>query len=407
MTTGSTPQRAAADHAPAARAFRTKHGRIFRWLRTYVCVLALLVAVRALLPFGLRAYVNRVLDATESYEGSIGDVDVDLWRGAYDVEGIVLVKPGSDADEPFLRVQRLDVEVEWPALLRGRVVAEATLHHPVVTFLSARSEEGSQTGEEPSWIERLDALLPFGLERFVIRDGEVRYVAETTDPPVDLYMTDVYLEALNLANVRGKDEEEVLIAQVEAAGRPFGTGEFEARLRMDPLAEPARFELDASLAKVRLIDLNDFLRAYGSVDAEGGTFEMYSELAASDGTVEGYVKTLFEDVQLLSFREIDGPEDALEAFWEGLLAVGSELFENQPRDRLATRVPLRGRIADVRTEPLTVLGNLLRNAFIAALRPAIDESIELEDLEIVVPEAGARGRPMVDGADADERRVDG
>jgi hypothetical protein len=198
----------------------------------------------------------------------------------------------------------------------------------------------------------------------------------------------------------------VLLAQVEAAGRPFGTGEFEARLRLDPLADPARFELDASLARIQLIELNDFLRAYGSVDAESGTFEMYSEFAASDGYVEGYVKTLFEEVQLLSFREIDGPEDALEAFWEGLLAIGSELFENQPRDRLATRVPLRGRLDDVRTAPLAVLGNLLRNAFVAALRPAIDESIELKDLEIVVPEAGAKGRDAPDG-DEDDGKVDG
>jgi hypothetical protein len=406
VTTGTTLHDGENDAAPRPRAIRTKHGRIFRWARTYACVLALVVGVRALLPIVLRAYVNRVLDGTEGYVGRIGDVDIDLWRGAYDVERIELVKPGSDADDPFLRVQRLDVEVEWPALLRGSVVAEATLHHPIVTFVSARSGEDSQTGEESSWAERLDALLPFRLERFVIRDGEVRFVAETTEPPVDLYMTDFYLEALNLSNIRDKETDEVLLAQVEAAGRPFGTGEFEARLRLDPLADPARFELDASLARIQLIDLNDFLRAYGSVDAESGTFEMYSEFAASDGYVEGYVKTLFEEVQLLSFREIDGPEDALEAFWEGLLAIGSELFENQPRDRLATRVPLRGRLDDVRTAPLAVLGNLLRNAFVAALRPAIDESIELKDLEIVVPEAGAKGRDAPDG-DEDDGKVDG
>jgi hypothetical protein len=134
---------------------------------------------------------------------------------------------------------------------------------------------------------------------------------------------------------------------------------------------------------VRLADLNDFLQAYGKVDAERGTFEMYTEFAASDGEVEGYVKTLFEDVQLLSLDEIDGPGDAMEAFWEGLVELGAQLFKNQPRDRLAAYIPLRGRTDDVNADLITTVGSLLRNAFVVALRPAIEESIELEDLEVV------------------------
>jgi hypothetical protein len=363
-----------------ARKTRSRRAQFLRW---FALVFAALLGVRMLLPIGLRAYVNRVLDGMPGYEGRIGKLDLNLWRGAYEIEELALLRSGGAHPEPFLEVQRLDLSLTWAGLAHGKLVGEAVLHHPVVSFVAGETQAESQTGEGPSWASRLDALFPFRIERFVLRDGEVRFKSEKTDPPVDLYVDDLYLEAHNLTNVRGKGAGGLLPAEVEAAGRPFGTGELEARLRFDPLAERPRFELDAAVRAVRLADLNDFLQAYGKVDAERGTFEMYTEFAASDGEVEGYVKTLFEDVQLLSLDEIDGPGDAMEAFWEGLVELGAQLFKNQPRDRLAAYIPLRGRTDDVNADLITTVGSLLRNAFVVALRPAIEESIEIEDLEVV------------------------
>jgi hypothetical protein len=134
-------------------------------------------------------------------------------------------------------VQRLDLSLTWAGCAHGKLVGEAVLHHPVVSFVAGETQAESQTGEGPSWASRLDALFPFRIERFVLRDGEVRFKSEKTDPPVDLYVDDLYLEAHNLTNVRGKGAGGLLPAEVEAAGRPFGTGELEARLRFDPLAE--------------------------------------------------------------------------------------------------------------------------------------------------------------------------
>lgn len=367
---------------------RRRRRRRWRFLRLFAIVFAALLLVRALLPIGVRAYVNRVLARAENYQGDIGDLDLNLWRGAYEIEQPRFFKIVGGKPEPLLEMKRLDLSVQWGALLHGRIVAEATLHHPIANFVLAASKVEQQTGEEASWGKRLEELVPFHINRLVVRDGEVRMRAENTDPPVDAYMTDVYVEALNIANVRdeppGEDgQREALPAEVEAAGRPFGTGEFELRLRFDPLADPLRFDLDASLRDLQVIDLNDFLTAYGSVDAEAGTLSVFAEFAGSEGRTEGYVKTLFDGLQVARFGEIAGPVDALEALWEGLVAVAAEVLENQPHDRLATRIPLRSSGTGASTDLLATIGSLLRNAFLAALGPAIDDSIELDGMEIV------------------------
>lgn len=380
-------------HAPRAHHHHHRHTAAAipkrrRWWRTFAVVFVALVAVRAVLPIGVRAWVNRVLARTEQYRGSIGDVDLDLWRGAYHIDSPKLFKLVSGRPEPFLEMQRLDCSLQWRALLRGQVVADVTLHRPNVEFVLAQSAEQSQTGKEESWAARLDELVPFRINRFVVRDGEVRLQNTTVDPPVDAYATDVYLEALNISNIRGSGPTDdatsaELPAEVELAGRPFGTAELEIRVRFDPLADPMRFELDASVADLMLIDLNDYLRAYGRVDAESGTVGIYAEFAGSDGRIEGYVKTLFDEMVLLRFDEIDDPTDAIEALWEGLVALAGEVLENQPHDRLATKIPLRGTMTGTSADLIATVGNLLRNAFVAALGPAIDDTVELRDMEAV------------------------
>jgi hypothetical protein len=368
--------------ATKRRGTRPRRALWSRYLRTFAVVFVFLLAFRIALPSIARNHVSKVLDGTKGYSGRLGGLDVNLWRGAYELTDIELYREGGTFERPFISIERSDVSVRWLDLLRGQVVAEVVLHQPRIEFVSASSGPEAQTGEEASWSERIGKLVPFRIDRFAMRDAEVRFTHEGIDPPVDLFVTEAFLEILNLTNQPNPDAEKGLMAEAEAAGRPFGTGEFEARLRFDVLAPQPRFELDAVLRGIEMVELNDFLQAYGNVDAEGGKFEMFAEFAASDGRVEGYVKTLIQDLKVVRASEIEGPLDAVQTFWEGFVALGAELLENQPHNRLAVRVPLRGELGETRTNLLSIVGSLLRNAFVVALRPAIDDSIELENLEV-------------------------
>jgi hypothetical protein len=99
-----------------ARKARSHRAQFLRW---FVLAFAALLAVRMLLPVGLRAYVNRVLDGMPGYEGRIGKLDLNLWRGAYEIEDLALVRAGGAHPEPFLEVQRLDLSLTWAGLAHG------------------------------------------------------------------------------------------------------------------------------------------------------------------------------------------------------------------------------------------------------------------------------------------------
>lgn len=349
--------------------------RTASFLSTFSLVLAVLLVVRGLAPLGVQRYVNATFGGGEGTRVRIGDVDLNLWRGAYEVEDLRILRAGESAQDPALLAPRLDLSVRWSALLRGQLVGEAVLHRPVVR-LGAASAGGDQQAHR-SWVERVAELTPFRLERFVIRDGELRYVDRTTEPVVDLSMTDVYLEAEGFSNAADAGDR---MATLEAAGRPLGTGELELLLRLDPLARRPEFELDLAVRAIELIELNDWFQAYAGVDAEAGTLELYSEFAVTNGRIEGYVKPLLEGVRVFSFEEIDDPGDALEALWEGLIATGAEVLENQPHDRLALRLPYSGEWGEADGDVWDAALSLLGNAFVDALRPAVDGSPGIEDV---------------------------
>jgi hypothetical protein len=80
-----------------------------------------------------------------------------------------------------------------------------------------------------------------------------------------------------------------------------------------------------------------------------------------------------------------GPEDrkdnVLRKLWEAFAEGIGEVFENQPKDRVATKVPIRGTVKDLDTNVWYAIGEVLRNAFIQALQPSIDQEINIQTVE--------------------------
>jgi hypothetical protein len=68
----------------------------------FLLVVALLLGVgRAILPWAVRGYVNRTLDRNSLYQGTIGTVQIHLWRGAYSIEDVRITKTTGDVPVPF------------------------------------------------------------------------------------------------------------------------------------------------------------------------------------------------------------------------------------------------------------------------------------------------------------------
>ena len=112
------------------------------------------------------------------------------------------------------------------------------------------------------------------------------------------------------------------------------------------------------------------------MDVENGTLRLYTEVAAKDGKFKGYIKPLTKDLDILSLKQDD--KNPLRLAWEAMVAGVGQFFENQPKAQVGTQVPFSGSFSDPNPEIWSTVGHLLRNAFVRALHPDLNNSIKFE-----------------------------
>ena len=145
-------------------------------------------------------------------------------------------------------------------------------------------------------------------------------------------------------------------------------------MKMNVLKEIPDFDLDFSFENVDLKALNDFINAYTKTDVERGVFNLYAEMAAKDGKLEGYVKPVIQNLQVLDWEKEKDP--FLQKMWEAVLQGVTDIFKNQKKDQLATKTPISGDLNNVDTGIWSTIWNTLKNAFIETLSKRVDGTID-------------------------------
>ncbi len=359
-------------------------GRRFRWpifprLRHPAAWVAgamvFLICLRCLLPFALKTYVNRQLNQSRDYGGKIGDITVHLWRGAYQIHDIDIVKRSGSIPVPFFSVHQMDLSLQWNELFHGSVVSRIAMREPRLNFVSGSSPEQTQNGMENDWSRMLESLVPFKINNLEVTNGQVHFQNPDSKPPVDIYITDLSGTATNFTNSRRLTQK--LPAGVSVRGKTLGAGQLDLQIQVNPLAEPPAFELNSSLTNVNLTALNDFLRAYGKFDVERGQFALFTSFAAKDGNYDGYCKVFFRDLNVFEWEK-ERKKNVLEIFWQAIVGTLATVLKNQPKDQLATKIPITGSFGKTDVHLWPTIATLLRNAFIRALVPKLDQPVKVE-----------------------------
>ncbi|MBA2612078.1 MAG: DUF748 domain-containing protein [Bacteroidetes bacterium] len=343
-----------------------------------VSIVVLLIIFRLFLPAIVLHFVNKKLSTIKEYYGHVEDIDIALLRGAYIINDIKLVKIGNNQGKsdtvPFFKASSIDLSVQWKAIFKRRIVGEIYVENPVINFVKGKHNEEDAKADTADFRRIIKDLMPLTINHFEITNGEIHYLDPFSTPKLDLALKELKIVASNLSNVN--DSNKVLPANVIANGKAYG-GTFHLSTDFDAFQEKPTFDMNAEIKNVNLVLLNDFLQAYAKFEVTEGNFGLYTEFAGKDGGFGGYVKPVIKHFKVKKEGTFN------ERFYETIIGASASLLKNHNTNEIATKVDIKGKFNDPTINLWRATGFVLRNAFVHALKPSIDNTINIHKLDDV------------------------
>lgn len=336
-------------------------------------VLGVLLCVRIAMPYVILHYANKKLAALDGYYGHIEDIDLNLYRGAYVINNIFINNVEENDTTEYFNCPRIDLSVEWNSVFSGKLVGEVEFEQPILNYTMGKEiGKGEIKDDSANFIQLIKEFMPLRINRFAVANGEIHYIDLSKNPVVDVPLTKVNVEGTGLTNET--DSLVVLPADIRMDAALYN-GQLTIKTKLDPLNDVPTFDLNATLTNTDLTNFNNLFRAYANFDVEKGSMGLYCEVAAKDGEFSGYVKPLITDLKIARISEEEG--GPVQIVWEVFLGTVVEIFTNQSKDQFATKVPLDGKFKNPDVDLGSAIFAVLRNAFIEALKPSLDEDVNL------------------------------
>lgn len=332
-----------------------------------VSILLVLVIIRLALPYVAKNYINKELANIEGYHGSINDLSMSLYKGAFNIGELVIFEEASEnPDIPIIRLPHLDFSIDWKALLNGKVASEIHLDSMEVNLTVLKEEEKD---EEPrkKFAEQLIEMNPMEINKLEITNATIAYLDPTVQPQVDVHFDDFNLYGENLSNV--EDEEKALPGYIKINSSAMGEGRMDIEMHVNILKEIPDFDLNLAFEDINLVKFNNFIEAYANLKLKAGTLSVFSESIVKNGEIKGYVKPVIEN-----FDVDQGGEDKNlpKRVYEAVVDFIGGVIENPKEEQIASRVEIAGKVEGIETDPWQAVFTLLRNAFIEAYSKEIE-----------------------------------
>ncbi|HEV7379508.1 MAG TPA: DUF748 domain-containing protein [Dyadobacter sp.] len=362
--------------------------------------IGLIILIRLALPYIVLRYANKTLAEMNGYYGHIEDIDLAIIRGAYKIDSIYLNKADTVTGNqtPFFSAGLIDLSIEWKALLKGSIVSQIKVDRPELTFTKDKVEPKEVVKDSADFKKVLEGFMPLDINVLTINNGVVRYKDNTSTPKVEIEANQLFLTAKNLKN--SYDSSTVLPATIDMSAMIY-EGHFDVHAKLNPLGDNPTFDVSAELKNTNLVKLNDFFQAYAKIDVNDGRFGLYSEVAAKDNAFTGYVKPVINNLDILGKE--DRKDNLLQKLWEAVAGGVGELFENQHKDQVATKIPFKGKLDSPSTNIWIAIGTVLQNAFIHALQPSIDNEINIGSVKAGTAEKKTFLQKVFGSKDKDEK----
>jgi uncharacterized protein DUF748 len=264
-------------------------------------------------------------------------------------------------------------EVEIAPQFKSVKLWAATVDGIHVDYIHTPAQAGAGKRATRETIQAADRAqdpgLEFRVDRLDIVKSNVGFVNKTTPQSYRVFISDA---AATLTNLSSLPSGETAVATLH--GKFMGSGPASAGFKLHPTRPGPDFDLAVQIDETDLRTMNDLLRAHGKFDVVAGHFSLYSELHARNRQIVGYVKPLFQDMEVYDAQQDRNKSIARKAY-EAVVGAASKVLQNRPRDEVATRVEISGPLDNPNTSLLATIAGLVENAFFKAILPGFEAQL--------------------------------
>jgi hypothetical protein len=200
-------------------------------------------------------------------------------------------------------------------------------------------------------------------------NSDVGFVNKAARPDYRVFAAPIEAHLTNFSNHLTEGR-----AVAKVTGKFMGSGEMMVGATFLPEIKGPNFVLAASIENTEMRTMNNLLRAHANLDVVRGFFSVYAELRVKDGMIRGYVKPLFREMDVYDPRQ-DREKGLFQKAYEALVGGVSELLENVPRDEVATKAEISGRLDNPQASTWQVLVRLIQNAFFESILPGFEREL--------------------------------
>lgn len=349
-----------------------------RTIKSGIVITAAIVVVIAVirlffLPEWVSEHIKSNLQKINGYEVTYRSSEISILTGAFSLHDVSLIKKESKLPLPFFQTKEISFSFDFNSLLKPHMVSEVTVKHPTINFIKGPDDFSSQTNISSQWVEIIENLAEFPVNKILIEEGQINYHDFHAIPKVILSMHEIELTGSNLNNLNG--EEKILSGIVQGTGK-VADGTIRINMELNAFYEDPMFTLSAELLDLNLADVGDFLKAYGKVNIQQGLFSLYTEAATKGNKIVGYIKPVIEEVTIASLQSAEN----------NYTLVRPSSKEEQTAWMVTTanrgsinEIQFEGKLDDPGMTIWSAAGMTLHNAFVEALVTTLEKSIKTPD----------------------------
>lgn len=301
---------------------------------------------------GVKGRVDLADIALDYFRPVLERSNIVLTRGTFSAKGLVEYAPKFKKVD--LEEARLDgLQVDYVYQKRKAAVAK---------------EAVKQTADAVQEVSN-DPGVVLHARQVAMTNATVGFVNKEAAPGDRAFISNLDLSIDNFSNQKAEG-----YGRARLTGRFMGSGRTLVDVTMRAENRGPDLDLNAKIEDTDMRAMNDLLRAHAKVDVVSGVFSVFSEIKVKNGRVSGYVKPLFKDVNVYD-KEQDGEKSLGAKLKERAAEVVAKIFENRPRDEVATIARLEGPLKNPKSSTWEVLVNLIRNAFFDAILPGFERQV--------------------------------